>query len=153
MAYPFDSIKSDVAFAEALQSGKVVKLPAANELFIDVDGDPPDGHPDWFAFNWSKIEEHIPGGASFTQEPSPSGEAGHYHIVVTLSRDVEPMERILLQAILGSDLQREALSWVRIVNGDPHPTLFFEKAPLALPAAEPLALLTDGLLEDGSYPF
>jgi len=53
-------------------------------------------------------------------------------VVVTLERNVEPMERILIQAFLGSDLKREALSWVRIVNNDPNPTLFFEKKPLQL---------------------
>lgn len=37
------------------------------------------------------------------------------------------MEKLFLQAVLGSDPVRELLSWGRARNGCPYPTLFFEK--------------------------
>ena len=46
---------------------------------------------------------------------------------VNLPCDVANVERIALQAVLGSDRMREFLSLYRHLNGDTDPTLFFEK--------------------------
>lgn len=146
MGYEFESVKSERAYVDAESMGCYVKVPADNELFIDIDGPSSQGEKmmDWFAFNFSKIEEHI-GGVITSDTPSQSGTPGRKHIVVSCNRKLEPMERILLQAVLGSDLQREALSWVRLVNNDSKPTLFFEKKPLALPSADHLQLEAKGI--------
>jgi hypothetical protein len=42
---------------------------------------------------------------------------GHYHAIVTLDRDVEPLERVLLQSLLGSDPIREALAYEKLKAG------------------------------------
>jgi hypothetical protein len=63
---------------------------------------------------------------------SPSGEPGHAHVVVTLERPVRDMrERIMLQALLGSDPMRELLSWRRLEDGADEDaiSLFFERIP------------------------
>lgn len=51
----------------------------------------------------------------------------HKHITITLPHPISPVERILLQAILGSDPKREMLSYVRLLKGEKNPTIFFEK--------------------------
>lgn len=129
--YDFETISSARAEIDAAGQGCLIVEPKANELFIDIDTAE---QRNWYNFNYSKIEQHI-GILEVTEKPSPSLAPDHAHIVVTLKRDVTPFERIFLQSILGSDLQREALSWIRLINNDPRPTLFFEKAPAQLTAA------------------
>lgn len=116
----------------AKAKGLVIKVPGPRELFIDIDS-----ATDFAVFedNWrrfKKTEDDDADGApcDYVTSPSPSEEPDHYHVVVTLSRDVKDIsERILLQSMLGSDRVREILSWQRMLNGDPVPTLFFEKPP------------------------
>ena len=63
-----------------------------------------------------------------TWTESPSGKPHHMHVRVRLSRPVKhPYERILLQAVLGSDRMHEALSWNEVDRGLDDPTVFFEK--------------------------
>jgi hypothetical protein len=52
----------------------------------------------------------------------------HQHVRIVFPRDVTDVERVLLQACLGSDRKRELLSWLRIEKrtGRP-PTVFFEE--------------------------
>jgi hypothetical protein len=52
---------------------------------------------------------------------------GNQHFTVTLKRNITPIERIALQAVLGSDPRREAHSLRRWLAGEKNPTLFFEK--------------------------
>jgi len=128
MPYDFKDITSANAYAEAEAKGSVVKMPLPDELFIDIDD--AEGSC-WFSLNIGKVNEQY-GIINIKWGGSPSGLPNHNHVVVKLRREVTPMERILLQAVLGSDLKREALSWVRLVNNDPNPTLFYEKKPLQL---------------------
>jgi hypothetical protein len=107
------------AFAYAAEQGVDVRYPMANELFIDIDDEKGMYH---FNENYTLIE----GTTGCTMTPSRRKPEGK-HIVVTLSRNVTPVERIALQAALGSDPRREAHSLRRYFNGDPLPTLFFEK--------------------------
>lgn len=82
--------------------------------------------------NIGKVDEQAGLDGSPEWSVSPSGKQDHSHVIVRLRREVTPMERILIQAFLGSDLKREALSWVRLVNDDPNPTIFYTKKPLQL---------------------
>jgi hypothetical protein len=50
---------------------------------------------------------------------------GRRHIVVTLNKDLGSSERILLQAVLGSDPKREFLSYMRVKDAAPDPTVLF----------------------------
>lgn len=128
MSYDFKDIQSSHAYAEAESKCSTVRLPKPTELFIDLDSEE---DKTWFYLNIGKVREQM-GNVDIEWISSPSGDPGHAHVIVTLSREVSEMERILLQAILGSDRKREALSWVRLVNNDPSPTLFYEKKPLLL---------------------
>ena len=107
------------AFAYAAEKGLDVRYPMANELFIDIDDER--GMKE-FNENYTLIE----GTTGCESTPSRNKLNGR-HIVVTLKRNVTPIERIALQAALGSDPRREAHSLRRYFEGDPLPTLFFEK--------------------------
>ena len=59
---------------------------------------------------------------------TPSQTPGHYHVVVECSRALTAQERIMLQALLGSDLKRELLGLKQIAFGlDEDASVFFEK--------------------------
>lgn len=113
----------DIASAK----GCVVRIPGPRELFLDIDSEEANA-------NFERLRKACPAGliGRVDRTPSPSGRPGHYHIVVTLLRDLKSdSERVLLQACLGSDPMRELLSWRRIENGSDSASvsIFFEKAP------------------------
>jgi hypothetical protein len=110
-----------------------IKYPAPNELFIDIDN-----ARDFARF---KVLVEMLGRTetvrSWVDTPSASG-GQHRHVVVTLGRNVlSAFERIAFQAMLGSDLKREILSYERWnATGDPCPTVFFEPKPGSKPVAK-----------------
>lgn len=115
----------DLTFKEqqvkASEAGCTIKLPKSNELFLDID------NVEDFAF----FKKHITDLGDLVQTwnftESKSGK-GHYHIIVTLNRKVKSLtERVLLQAVLGSDRVRELISWRRLDSGNRKATVFFEK--------------------------
>lgn len=101
---------------KAKELGLVVRYPAPNELFIDIDSQGElynfESLFDIFCEHyWDDVPEDGP-VPSFVMTPSPSGKPGRYHIVVTLPREVPSQkERIVWQALLGSDATREALAY------------------------------------------
>lgn len=126
------------ALEEAELLGLRVVFPEPDELQIDVDNEQATLT---FQAQLEILERYV-GVVEVKTRPSKSGEPGKYHITVKTKVNVLPMERILLQACMGSDLKREFLSYVQLVNGDPNPVLFLEhKETLALPSAEPKGLL------------
>jgi hypothetical protein len=116
--------------AKATRLGLVVRYPAENELFIDIDSQ---AELERFEALLKIFQEHrAQYEATPTVTPSPSGKPGHFHIVVALSRPVKDQaERIILQALLGSDTKRELIAY--LVDSR---SCFFEK-PEATPTPEP----------------
>jgi hypothetical protein len=108
---------------QAAEKGCVIVEPGARELFLDIDCEE---DLDLFRRNVLRVQEDA-AVLRYEVRSSPSGRGGRYHVVVTLGRDVDPVERVLLQALLGSDRVREALSWIRARRGFEMPTIFFEK--------------------------
>lgn len=109
--------------AEAAEKRLIVRIPHNDELLIDIDSDADLAVWDR---NYCVVDEMF-GIDTYDIKPSRNKEQGK-HIYVKLAQPITPLERVLLQAILGSDLKREALSLWRIRNNDPDPTLFFEKS-------------------------
>lgn len=140
------NLGSAFAFHDAEVNGHVVVLPAPDELFIDIDNDAAEL---LFHKHLPKVEQFV-GVRTWNFSPSKSGEPERKHITVTLSKQVSPLERILLQAVLGSDLRRELLSYCRWSINDPNPTLFFEKGQKQLPAAPEPQLLSP-VMDDGTF--
>lgn len=113
----------------------------ANELFIDIDTD-----ADYAVFqdHFATIEKHYGIVGYPAVAPSKSG-APRRHITVTLRNNITHTERILLQAVLGSDRKREMLAWLEELHGDATPVLFLEKpAQPLLGTTVAVALLTEG---------
>lgn len=109
----------------AVAKGCRIVLPRPEELFIDMDTQAAYDH--FIAVGLRHLRRIFP-DAEVKVTPSPSGKPGRYHGVVTLPRHVrDERERVLLQALLGSDLVRELVAWERIERRAPHPVLFFEK--------------------------
>jgi hypothetical protein len=126
----YDSIASSdfssgSAYKKAEAENLKVVLPEPNQLFIDIDND--------FAMAvFEKNHKTFLQWYDYEACPDPviaeSKSGGERrHITITLDRPVEPMERLILQAFLGSDLTREFLGLQRIKAGDKNPTLFLEK--------------------------
>lgn len=121
--------RKELAVQEALDLARTegwrVVVPTTKQLLIDIDNTA-DLEQFNLAFDYlSKFNLFGPKG--FSQVNSKSGIEGRLHITVDLSSAVTPVERIALQAILGSDWKREFHSMRRIQEGDTVPTLFFEK--------------------------
>jgi hypothetical protein len=134
------TLESSYAYHQAELNGHVVVLPKDNELLIDIDSDAAE---QLFHKQLTKVNEYV-GVSTWTATPSKSGEPERKHIIVQLQRSIAQIERIVLQAVLGSDLRRELLSYCRWTIGDPQPTLFFEKQPFQIAAAPERPLLTEG---------
>ena len=110
---------------EANRRGVRAVYPGPRELFMDIDSN---------AASLSMAEMLgvlSSNGIKVTitdDHPSKSGLPKR-HVTLTMGRDVSPIERIALQACLGSDPKRELLSLLRIwINADRPATCFFEPA-------------------------
>lgn len=60
----------------------------------------------------------------------PSKTVGHRHVTIDIGRPLSDDERILLAALLGSDLVREMINYVRLKRGAPYPVVFFRPGHL-----------------------
>jgi len=66
-------------------------------------------------------------GFKITKSTTPN----HYHVRIEMDQAVlNEAERILFQALLGSDFRREMISYARLLAGDKHPSVLFEKIVL-----------------------
>lgn len=115
----------------ARENGLSVFFPKENELQLDLD-------------NWSAEKEFrrrlgffkaIHHGLIESVRYTHSRTGGK-HAYITLTRPVkDAAERLMLQAMLGSDAKREILSYKDLLEEQREPTLFFEKE---VPACRPL---------------
>lgn len=117
---------------QADDRGLEIRYPKPNELFVDIDN-----ARDFTRFKDLVVMlDRMDRVKGWQDTPSASG-GQHRHVVVTMQRDVTAFERIALQAMLGSDLKREMLSYERLATGsNPHPTVFFEPKAGVTPKAK-----------------
>jgi len=127
--YDFETISSEYAQKNAKLKGLDIVLPYPNQLQLDIDSE-----ADYEAFNknLAKFRLHVGSVSIYEDHPSKSGDPGKRHITLRFEQDLTPLDRILFQLFLGSDRTRELLSYIRYVNDDPNPTLFYEKRRLPL---------------------
>lgn len=125
--------------AKAEKLGRRVVLPAADELFVDIDTE---AALERYENARRILIEHAlvfideTGHIVETMAPSPSGKEHRYHVTLKMVRALSHVERIAFQAAIGSDIVRELLSLIQLEKGEPHPVVFFE---LPLPNATPPA--------------
>lgn len=122
--YDLRNPNSERAILEAEDLGLDVVFPKSNELQLDIDTE-----EDFQQF--LKLQDivvyHF--GLSCVQvTPSRSGLPKR-HVTLTTTQSWTDTERILVQACLGSDRTRELLSYLQVLQGDPHPVLFLENPP------------------------
>lgn len=111
----------------ARENGLWVVLPKAAELQIDIDSN---AAFTTFEDNYEMARELGLGVKGYSVRPSKSG-GERRHATVTMYAPLEsPLQRIALQALLGSDLKRELFSYARLQEGEAIPTLFFESSEL-----------------------
>ena len=120
----YPGLSSESAYLTAADAGWDVVLPKETELFIDIDDA---SGAATFDDLFAKFKNFVPNAIVVRRTPSPSGKPGHEHIVVDTSLMLCDTDRIMLQAILGSDRKRELFAWYRLEVDDKNPTLFFEK--------------------------
>lgn len=129
---------SQRAYNQAAMENLEVVLPADNELQIDIDNE----HSYLLFQKQLQILQVYVGVVDVRESSSKSGKDWKLHITVELDPDVTMIERLALQAMMGSDRVRELLGYVQYKNNDPHPVLFLEKKEVpALPPAETEILL------------
>jgi hypothetical protein len=56
-----------------------------------------------------------------------SSTLDHFHVTVTMPRAAPLLERVALQALLGSHLTRECYNWIRAKKGAKMPIVFFRE--------------------------
>ncbi len=108
---------------------RIVLPESPQDLFIDIDSEEDEGimlrHLLLFATHGIRI-------SIVKETQSPSKEPGHKHFYLhvdpnDLPLSLNPLIRILLQAVLGSDRKRELFSYLRLALQTGHePTVFFE---------------------------
>lgn len=148
---PKGAPNSQRALNQATMEGLDVVFPADNELFVDIDN----AHSYMlFCKQFDIVNKHI-GVEGWQENISKSGNPDKKHITIQLSVDVTPMERLALQAMLGSDRVRELLGYVQEKNGDPYPVLFLEKPKVAglLKAAPETVVLGGVPIDEEGIPY
>lgn len=119
-----DLSKSPFEVAEAL--GVDCILPKGNELFIDLDCE---ADEKWMYEMLKVLHDN---GYELTLDKITQSRGGGKHAYLHWDEDEwTPLERVAMQACLGSDRKRELLSFLRIGLGDEKrpPTTFFEARP------------------------
>jgi len=105
----------------ARDRGCVVVCPSAREIFLDIDSE---ADMEFFEKQREILEqkESVHVGISHSKTP------GHYHVVITFTRVLDPWEKVALQACLGSDRKRELLAATVKKSGNlPGHNVFFER--------------------------
>lgn len=139
---------SQRAIDEAAKLGMDVVFPADNQLQIDIDKE-----EDYVYMNSVLDVLDVHWGIK-DMEVHPSKSFGEKrHVTITLYRDIDVKERILLQACFGSDRKRELLSYLQVIHGDEHPVLFLELRRALPPAPEPLQITDSDFLKDEDIPY
>lgn len=98
-------------------------FPQPNELQLDIDSE-----EDYARFErvFYLLVALTDADIGCKTAPSKSG-LPRRHVTISLPFTVTDVERILLQACLGSDGRRELYGFRRWLAGDPQPTVFIEK--------------------------
>jgi hypothetical protein len=108
----------------ALKSGLKIVEPKKNELQIDLDGAR--------AVRKYGMQFSILRKAGLTKKwretIQPSKKSGHVHVTIKLPSKINDLHRVLLQAVLGSDIRREAFNYCRVSKRNKYPIVFFEES-------------------------
>ncbi len=123
--------RMEVAQEKAEASGCVIDLATPNTLQLDLDGE---AAYKLFLEQVNLLVDHslLPNGTRVVARPSKSG---NIHVTVVMPRYINwpTTQRIMMQALLGSDLRREALNLSRWDNSAPEAILLFRPKDATIP--------------------
>lgn len=123
---PFTEEARAIAIDHAKNRGLTVIEGSSNHLLIDIDsGAAHDQFDRMILFLGDKLSI-----LSIEWWYSKSGKHKHYYI--TLGEHLSAVQRIALQAILGSDPKRELLAIIRSTKGVAEPSLLFQPAEVKI---------------------
>lgn len=125
LPYELAPATETLAARRAAGDAREIVEPADDELFIDFDG-VADGSDDDRLQDALVLLQRNGEQVEIIRE-TPSRTPGHRHIVLRMGRDLTPLERVALQACLGSDRKRELLAVLRVWNAVSPVTCFFEE--------------------------
>lgn len=114
----------------AASRGVSVQHAEPHQAFIDIDSDEAYAI---FLHRWERFHDADP-KATYVAVPSPSGKYRHFHIIVNCGRDLDPYERLWIQAILGDDPLRNLSAYrdVRTYGGPERVSILFKKCEAVL---------------------
>lgn len=118
--------RDEILRSKARDLGMIVVKPETDEIFLDIDS--PDRDLATLKQNLAILNEN---GLSFRVKKvtiSKSGEG--LHVVIGDGPVLDDWQRVALQAVLGSDLKREALALVHVFQGEKNASVFFEEPAL-----------------------
>lgn len=118
-------------------NGTHIVKPADNEIFVDLDSVEAKQEFEHRMGLLHQLEE-----AEVTTKPSKRKD--HFHVTIKLKRSLSPIERVALQAALGSDWRRELFACIKWKEIQDTHTCFFEKDCLTLPPESPIILSHGG---------
>lgn len=108
----------------ARKRGLKVIEPHANELQIDLDSA---RALHVYGRQYFMLSQHgITEGWRERMTTSKSG-GSRVHVTITLPSAITNVKRVALQAILGSDIKREAFNLCRVLKRNKYPIVFFER--------------------------
>lgn len=103
----------------AKTQGLVAVLPREDEIMLDID------QPTW-KIDQKLVQVLSDNGYQLNHGRTTISKNKKRHVYYRTNRKLTDHERILLQAILGSDSTRELLSMIRLTEGSKCPTALFE---------------------------
>ena len=103
-------------------NGVKVVLPEPRQLQLDIDLPKlPEGYTEQL-YILNQINPVV-------REHTTTSKSGNLHVYITLTNDITPVERVLFQACMGSDIKRELLTYRNLLDsGNERPQFLFEKA-------------------------
>ncbi len=117
------TVETDQAIEKAESEGFEVVKGDSTHLLLDLDTV---AQKDQYTALFSMFDQKY-GGAC--EEARWLSKSGNLHVVVKTTQEFEPMARLVLQAVLGSDPKREMLGVRRVQAGIEHFSLLFKPRP------------------------
>ena len=112
--------KADIEAAAAKDNYDII-LPADDDIFVDL-GSAQDVYVMEAILALFKDQ-----GYPIIHTKTTRSKSGNKHAYLKAPGPLTELERLLLQAILGSNREREALGFLRVIRGESPVTVFFEK--------------------------
>lgn len=99
-------------------------FPKPSELFIDIDAEEDLRLVDR---GMAALTRMYADARIIRHSPSPSGRKGHYHVVIDVGEPLKEKDRLILQAVCGTDPKASLCGLAQLNRGEKQVSRFFEK--------------------------